>query len=176
MPYETLNLGINLTLPTTGTSNWGTQLKNTTWTRISQHSHTGAGDGNPIGTNGLAANSITSAKLAKNIALGVATALVPAGTTQTIDFDLGNNQTLDLSASTGDVTVSFSNAQAGAEYKILIIQHGTTVRDITWPVEVKWPQGEKYGVDVSQGVSNVDRVTLYYDGVSYFGDWQLNWS
>jgi len=176
MPYETLNLGINLTLPTTGTSNWGTQLKNTTWTKISSHAHTGSGDGNQIGTNGLAANAITSAKLAKNLAFGVATTLVPAGTTQAIDFNNGNIQTLDLTSSTGNVTVSFSNAIAGAEYKIFILQHASTIRDITWPVEVKWPQGEKYGDQVCQGVSNIDRVTLYFDGTNYYGDWQLAWS
>lgn len=176
MPYETLNLGIDLTLPTTGTSNWGTTLKNTTWTKISQHSHSGGGDGNQIAASGLANNAVTSPKLAKNLALGVAAAVVPSGTTQTLDFDLGNTQTLDLTASTGNVTVSFSNAQAGATYQIFILQHASVVRDIDWPVSVKWPQGEKYGVDVCQGVSSIDRVILYYDGTTYFGDWQLAWS
>ena len=109
MPYETLNLGINLTLPTTGTSNWGTTLKNTTWTKISEHGHTGSGDGAQLVTNSYANLSVTSAKLAKNIALGVAATLTPVGTTQTIDFDLGNIQTLDLSSATGDVTLTLSN-------------------------------------------------------------------
>lgn len=46
MPYENLNLGIDLTLPTSGEENWGTTLKNTTWTKISRHDHTGGGGGN----------------------------------------------------------------------------------------------------------------------------------
>lgn len=175
MPYETLDLGIQLTLPTTGTSNWGTTLKNTTWTKISQHSHTGAGDGNQIGTAGLANLAITSGKLAKNIALGVASPLVPAGTTQDIDFDNGNTQKLDLSASTGNMTVTLTNAQAGAVYHLWIVQHGTTIRDISWPANVKWPQAQKYGDQVSQAPGDTDRVTLYYDGTNFYGEFQLAW-
>jgi hypothetical protein len=172
MPYETLNLGIELTLPTTGTSNWGTTLKNTTWTKISQHRHTGGGDGQQLVTASYAANSVTSAKLAKNIALGVAATLTPAGTTQTIDFDLGNIQTLDLSTATGDVTLSFSNPQAGAVYKIWVIQ-GAVFRDLIFPAGVKWPQAQAPILTQSNGA--VDLVELYYTGSDYRGQWEVNW-
>jgi len=172
MPYETLNLGINLTLPTTGTSNWGATLKNTTWTKISQHSHTGSGDGNQIGTAGLANESITSAKLAKNIGQAVATTLTPAGTTETVDFDLGMIQTLDLSAATGDVTLTLTNPIAGASYKLWIVQ-GATFKNVLFPVNVKWPQAQAPILTDAAGA--VDLVELYYTGSEFRGQWQVNW-
>ena len=173
MPYETLNLGINLTLPTTGTSNWGTTLKNTTWTKISEHRHTGSGDGAQLVTNSYANLSVTSAKLAKNIALGVAATLTPIGTTQIIDFDLGNIQTLDLSSATGDVDITLSNPQAGGLYKIWVIQ-GAVFRDLNFPVgAVKWPQGQKPILTQSNGA--VDLIELYYTGSDYRGQWEVDW-
>lgn len=172
MPYETLNLGIDLTLPTTGTSNWGTTLKNTTWTAISRHRHTGGGDGQQLVSSSYANNSVTSAKLAKNIALGVAATLTPAGTTQTIDFDLGNIQTLDLSSATGDVGLTLNNPQVGAVYKIWVIQ-GAVFRDLVFPAEVKWPQSQTPILTQTNGA--VDLVELYYTGSEYRGQWEVNW-
>ena len=172
MPYETLNLGINLTLPTTGTSNWGTTLKNTTWTRISQHRHTGGGDGAQLVSSSYANNSVTSDKLAKNIALGVAATLTPAGILQDVDFNLGNIQTLDLSAAAGNVTLSFSNPQAGAVYKIWVTQ-GAVFHDLIFPAGVKWPQAQAPILTQSNGA--VDLVELYYTGSEYRGQWEVNW-
>lgn len=173
MPYEELDLGIKLTLPTTGTSNWGTKLKTSTWTKISEHRHTGSGDGAQLVTNSYANLSVTSAKLAKNIALGVAATLTPIGTTQTIDFDLGNIQTLDLSSATGDVDITLSNPQAGGLYKIWVIQ-GAVFRDLNFPVgAVKWPQGQKPILTQSNGA--VDLIELYYTGSGYRGQWEVDW-
>jgi hypothetical protein len=182
MPYESLNLGINLTLPTPGTSNWGPTLKGTTWTRISQHSHTGSGDGNLIGTPGLqngavttakiAANAVTSDKLALNIAQSVAAPLVPAGTTQTIDFNLGTVQTLDLSSATGDVTLTLSNPAVGGFYTLWVIQ-GAIFRDLIFPASVKWPQAQ--APILTQATGAIDQVILYWNGTNYLADWQVNW-
>lgn len=172
MPYETLDLGIQLTLPTSGTSNWATTLKNTTWTKISSHDHTGSGDGSQIPTAGLVDNAITSGKLAKNIALGVASTMTPAADSQTIDFNNGNNQTLDLSAATDNVTLTLSNAQAGASYKIWVIQ-GAVFRDLIFPVNVKWPQAQPPILTQANGA--VDLVELYYTGTEFRGQWQVNW-
>lgn len=61
----------------------------------------------------------------------------PAGTTQTMNWDNGNSQVLDLSSATGDVTVDFSNNKSGASYLIKVLQ-GSTARDITWDAVVVW--------------------------------------
>jgi hypothetical protein len=170
MPYTTLNLGLQLTIPTSGTRNWAATLYNTTWTKISNHKHTGSGDGAQLVTGSYTDNSITSAKLAKNIALAQALTLTPSGTTQTVDFNNGNTQKIDLSSATGTVTVTLSNPQTGALYRIFLIQ-GATPRAVTWPATVKWPQGVAAILSTSNGA--VDVCELYYDGSNYLSDWNV---
>lgn len=173
MPYETLNLGLNLTLPTAGTSNWGPTLKNTTWTRISQHQHTGSGDGSQLVNASYADHSITINKLEKNAGLYQLDApLVPAGVTETLDFGLGSIQTLDLGAATGDVDLTLSNGTKGGKYTIWVIQ-GATPRDLNWPVTVKWPQGQK--PILTQDNDAIDCIELYFNGSAYLGRWQNDW-
>lgn len=173
MAFTTLSLGLTLTIPTNGSRNWGTTLKNTTWTKISSHDHSGSGNGTQISAAGLAAGSVTSAKLANNIALKqFATTLAPVGTTQTVDFDNGNTQKLSLASASGDVTLTLSNPQTGALYRLFVIQ-GATARLLTWPASVKWPQGQAPILSSSNGA--IDIVELYYDGTNYFGDWQVDY-
>lgn len=182
MPYESLNLGIDLTLPTPGTSNWGPTLKGTTWTKISQHQHTGAGDGNQISAAGLqagavttpkiAANAVTADKLAVNLAQSVAPVMTPSGTTQAVDLALGMVQTLDLSSATGTVTLTISNPVVGGFYTLWVIQ-GATFQDLIFPASVKWPQGQ--APILTQTAGAIDQVTLYWNGTSYLADWQVNW-
>jgi hypothetical protein len=170
MPYTTLNLGLQLTIPTSGTRNWAATLYNTTWTKISNHKHTGSGDGAQLVTGSYTDNSVTSAKLAKNIALAQALTLTPSGTTQTVDFNNGNTQKINLGSATGTVTVTLSNPQTGALYRIFLIQ-GATPRTVAWPATVKWPQGVAAILSTSNGA--VDVVELYYDGSNYLSDWNV---
>jgi hypothetical protein len=174
MPYTTLNLGLTLTLPTSGTRNWASTLYATTWTKISQHRHTGSGDGNQLITASYADASITSAKLVKHIAYGQAVAaLTPSGTTQTVDLSLGNTQTINLGSASGNVTVGFSNQLAGGLYRLFLIQ-GAVARDIVWPASVKWPQGQVAILSTTNGA--VDIVELYFDGTNYYADWQVGFA
>lgn len=183
MPYQNINLGLLLKIPTNGTRNWAAQMLQNTWKKISSHDHTGGGAGAQIPAGGIANGSITTAKLADdavtsakigpNIALTVGATLTPAGAVQTIDFDTGNIQTLDLSSSSGDVTVTLSNPQAGAVYWIWIIQ-GAVDRNVIWPASVKWPQTQS--PLLSSGVGKIDLVTLYYTGSTYRGQWELDFS
>lgn len=146
-------------------------MLSTTWTKISQHGHTGSGDGNQLGTNSFADHSITRDKLKKNLGLyPYATPLAPSGTTQAIDFNNGSFQTLDLGSASGDVTVSaLSNPVAGVKYRLHIIQ-GATPRDVIWPASVKWPQGQKF--ILSQTDNAIDLVELWYDGTNFFGSFE----
>jgi len=170
MPYETLTGGLELVLPTNSTKNWGTVLKNSTWKKINDHAHTGSGDGNKLTSNAFQDNIIGKSQLAKNIGYEQQT-LIPTGTTETIDWDLGLKVILDLSSTTGDVTLTLSNPIEGADYRIKIVQNATK-RVITWPASVLWPQGE----EPSQYSENswVDMVYLEYDGTNYLGKWELN--
>jgi len=56
----------------------------------------------------------------------------PSGTTQTLTLNNGNHQTLNLGSSTGDVTVTLTVPSSSAAGTIIVIQHGTTPRNITW--------------------------------------------
>lgn len=173
MAFTTLNLGLSLTLPTNGTRNWGSTLFNTTWTKISQHKHTGSGDGAQIPTAGIEDLAVTSAKLAANLGGTQASTLTPSGTTQTINFNTGNIQQLNLGSATGDVTLTLSNPTTGAWYHIWVTQ-GATARDLIWPAAVKWPQAQK--PILSTGNGEVDLVSLYYTGSEYRGLWELDFS
>jgi hypothetical protein len=101
------------------------------------------------------------------------TPAVPSGTTQTIDLDEKTNHTLDLGSASGDVTLTLDNPTAGARYALMIIQ-GATPRDITWPANVKWPQGQK--PLLSKADNAVDKVELLYDGTNYYGDWNVGYA
>lgn len=172
MPFETLNLGLNLTLPTQGTTNWGATLKNTTWTKISSHDHTGSGNGAKLSTAAINDYQITTQKLSKNYGHTQAATVTPAGTSQTLDLNLGNVQKIDLGSASGNVTLTLSNMLAGSEYLILIVQ-GATPRSLVWPANVKWPQGQE--IMLSQTGSMVDYVKGYYDGTNLLVlQWDLN--
>lgn len=183
MPYTTLSLGLTLTIPTSGTRNWSSTLYSTTWTKISNHNHTGSGDGNKMVTASLTDlcvttakldnNAVTQAKLSKNLALTQAATVTPSGTTQTLDWNNGNIQVLSLASATGNVTLTLSNPIAGGIYKVIVIQ-GAAPLDLVYPAGVKWPQGQ--APILSTGNGEKDIITFYYDGSSYYGDWELNYS
>ena len=174
MAYQTLTLGLTLTIPTNGTKNWGTTLYNTTWTKISLHKHTGSGDGNQMITGSYTDYSVTGVKLSKNIYFNqYATILTPVGTTQTVDWANGNIQKLNLGSASGNVTLTLSNPAAGATYEMYITQ-GATPRTLVWPAGVKWPQGVAPILSTPNG--SIDKVRLYYDGTNYYGDWEVLYS
>jgi hypothetical protein len=66
----------------------------------------------------------------------------PTGTTRTINLNLANHQTLQLTSATGTVTATLTVPTAAcASGTIVIRQHGTTPRGITWAVSsgsIKW--------------------------------------
>lgn len=163
-----------MTVPTQGTRNWGTTLRNATWNAISAHNHTGSGNGAQLSSGALSAFSVTSAKLAKNIALYLNTSLLsPAGTTQTVSFDDGNAQKVSLASASGNVTLTLNNPQAGAHYKLFIIQ-GASPLSVVWPANMKWPQAQAPILSTSSGA--VDIVDLFYDGTNFYGIWELDFS
>lgn len=94
--------------------------------------------------------------------------LTPTGTMETIDWDKGEVQVLDLGLATGDVTLTLNNPNQGALYEIEIIQ-GATQRQAIWPVAVTWltPSGSAPVIPV--GDDTVSKVALLYDGAQYLG-------
>lgn len=89
----------------------------------------------------------------------------PSGTTQTITLNNGNHQTLTLTSATGAVTATLtvpSNVSSGT---IVVKQHASTVRDITWAVSagtIKWMGTEPDWA--ADAVSDIRIVSWRYDG------------
>lgn len=99
------------------------------------------------------------------VAVKIPTTMTPPDTTQTIDWAGGNTVVVDLSAATGNVTMSFSNAVAGAMYGIRIIQ-GAVARNVIWPASVKWPGGTAPVISTGNGA--VDFISMFFDGTNYY--------
>jgi hypothetical protein len=175
MPFVTLTGGLALVIPTSGTTNWGPTLLTSTWQKINDHGHTGSGDGNLITKSAIVPNSLDKDSLAKNLDLTQAATLTPAGTTQTIDWDTGNIQQIDLSSATGDVTLTFNNAKTGAYYTLLIDQ-GATVRKLLWPVNVLWEAGSDGEPTQFADVSSKAVVWLHSDGANFRTIYSVNQS
>jgi len=86
------------------------------------------------------------------------------GTTFTCDFALANECVFDAQGSSGNLTATFSNPQAGASYVIKLVQ-GSSARTYTWPGTAKWPGGTAPTVTATNDA--VDVISCYYDGTNY---------
>ena len=175
MGYETLTGGLELVLPTNGTTNWGTIVRNSTWVKINNHNHTGGGQGELLTGASLVNNSIDGTKLSQNLALTEAS-LVSAtapGNTALINWNSGNKASLDVSAADAAVTVTLSNPIQGASYRLAITQGGTPQICI-WPAAVKWPGGEEPTQFME--ASTKAMILLDYDGTDYLGTWELEYA
>ena len=90
--------------------------------------------------------------------------LAPTGTTQTIDWSLGNVVKLDLHSATGDITPTLLNPVAGVTYFIKVTQ-AATARQILWPVDCLFDQN---GWLLSLDNDNIDIISMTYNGTNYF--------
>jgi hypothetical protein len=89
----------------------------------------------------------------------------PSGTTQTITLDSGNHQTLTLTSATGTVAVTLTVPTNVSTGTLIVKQHATTPRNITWAVSagtLRWMGAEPtWGSDA---VNDVRIVSWRYDG------------
>lgn len=90
--------------------------------------------------------------------------ITTAGTTFTVNWNNGNGQIFDADGSTGNLTATFSNPNAGASYVLTLIQ-GPTGRTYTWPADVKWPGGTAPTITATNDA--VDVISCYYTGTIY---------
>jgi hypothetical protein len=106
-----------------------------------------------------------SVSVSKSIYQATEVTSLPVGTTQTITLADNNHQTLDLTSSTGDATVTLTVPSGSSAGTLIIEQHATTSRDITWAVSAgafKWMGTEPTWS--SDAVSAIRIVTWRYDG------------
>lgn len=89
----------------------------------------------------------------------------PLATTQTIPLDAGRMQTLTLVSTTGSTTVTLTVPTLAADGSIIVKQHGTTPRAITWAVSagtIKWLGTQPTWA--SDAVNAVRNVRWRWDG------------
>lgn len=171
MPYQDIELGLTLEIPTSRTRNWGTRAYSGIWTRISEHSHTGSGDGNKIPTAGLEDEAVTTEKLYPVWGKKVAAAAIPTGTATTLNMQSALVFPIDLGLASGDVAVTFLNPEPGAEYKLIVTQ-AATPRNLTFGT-IKWENGQ--APILSSGNDEIDIIDLFYDGTTWYGRWSVNY-
>lgn len=85
-------------------------------------------------TPALGAASATSIRFTE-------TTSTPSGTTQTITLANGNHQTLSLTSTSGNPTITLTVPASSANGTLIVKQHASTARDITWAVSsgsIKW--------------------------------------
>ena len=105
-----------------------------------------------IGTSG----TVTSAE----------TVSTPSGTTQTVNLDAGNHQTLDLGSASGTVTATLTVPSASSAGTLILLQ-GATVRNVTWTPSagsIIWMGGEPTW---SNDTANTSRIIAWrYNGTN----------
>lgn len=94
----------------------------------------GAGIDIRLGDDTAGGNLSAAAIIVSGIIRVTETTSTPTGTTQTITLANGNHQTLDLASSTGSMAVVLTVPASSAAGTIIVRQHGTTPRAITWTV------------------------------------------
>jgi hypothetical protein len=104
---------------------------------------------------------------------GGLTIYTPSGTTQTVDWNNGNIQAIDLGSATGNVTLTFSNPHITA-YTLKVIQDNTAPLNLIYPASVKWVGG--IAPVISTGASAIDTITFIYDGTNYLGTFNQAYS
>lgn len=101
--------------------------------------------------------------------LGSEVTSTPSGTTQTVTLSDGNHQTLSLASSTGDVTVTLTVPSSSAAGTLLVVQHATTARDITWAASagsIVWLGTEPtWNTDAT---SSIRMITWRYNGTNTY--------
>ncbi len=86
------------------------------------------------------------------------------GTTETIDWTAGQKHSVTLDENT---TLTFTAPAGPCNLLLKFLQDGTGTNTVTFPT-VRWPNGGG-APTISAGANDVDIVSFYYDGTSYFG-------
>lgn len=130
-----------------------------TWTGVQTFSGGTITTGNTVVTGQIVSNQ--------------ATLVTAAAAAFTVDFDNSNVTPVQLIS--GAQTATLSNPISGGRYLIKLIQPaGGAAGTVTWPAEVHWPGAVAPTLTTTN--SQVDLVSLYWDGTTYFAEYGLNYA
>lgn len=172
MAFETISLGITLSIPTSGTVNWGPGIKEGAWRKISEHDHTGSGKG----------LKLDKASLTKNLTDYQVTKTVGAGeSAYTVNFNDGKICKIDLSSVgvNSNLALTLLNGTEGGRYTLILVSNATY--RFSFATSIKWAGGENptASTDVppqyflSTAAGKIDKIELYHDGSSYLATWEV---
>lgn len=100
--------------------------------------------------------------------------MIPSGTTQTVDWTLGDFAVLDLGSASGNVTLTFTAPLSGTVCTLKIIQ-GSPTRTVILPSSVKMAgRTAPSTINVTAIDDAVDYLTLIYDGTNYGAEHKEN--
>ena len=92
--------------------------------------------------------------------------------TTTLDWTQGNKFFFTFGAQ--NETFTFTAPTNHGNLLVVLKQDSVGSRTITWPGTVKWPSGT--APTLSTGANAIDIVSFYYDGTSYYGVSNLNFT
>ena len=95
-----------------------------------------------------------------------------SSTADTIDWGAKNKQKSTL---TDNVTYTFTDPDGPSNLLLRVIQGGAGSYVITWPANVKWPNGGSTPT-LSTTVGAIDIVAFYFDGTDYYGNATSNFA
>jgi len=98
-------------------------------------------------------------------------AITSSSNEATIDWKTGNKAELTLSENI--TTFNFTAPSKVCSLVLKIIQDSSP-RTITWPASVKWPAGT--APTLSTGNGDIDIISFYYDGTSFYGTFSQDFS
>lgn len=93
-----------------------------------------------------------------------------SGTTKTIDFQNSINQAIIL---TDNCTITLANPINGQTYLIRVVQGGIGSYTVNWG-SILWLGGVP--PVLSTAVGAIDIITLYYNGISYYGNYGVGYA
>jgi len=147
------------------------------------------GQGNTSGTTALEVENIDGDSLLTVLDNGrssfisqvgsiQASAITVSANSATFDGDKGNSQPLDLTNATGDITLTFTNLEAGFTYFIEVTQKASSPVDIgTYTIaggSATFPSGT--APVISTGANAVDTLVVYYNGTDIRVNFSQNYS
>src|SRR4051794_35322942 len=91
--------------------------------------------------------------------------------TITMDWNVSENHQVTLA---GNRTLVFSNPVNGCVYRVKVTQDATGSRTLSYPSTVKWVGGSAPSLTAT--ASRTDLLTFVWDGVSYLGTSNLNFT
>lgn len=121
-----------------------------------------------VGDNGYISIGNSSPQAPLDVSGAMYSRLATA-TSSSIDWNMGNVQAMTLSSSP---TLTFSNGQAGGEYKLILSQDGTGGRTVTWPTNVEWAGGNE--PTLTSDSSATDMLSFAYDGSRYLATYDAD--